>query len=74
MSWDGQGARDGFVVPPMPTAPPPGPAHPWRAVAVALLNLSGLGLGYAVVRRWALMAVCWVATGILLLVALTAYP
>ncbi|MFJ7965318.1 hypothetical protein [Streptomyces sp. NPDC096324] len=74
MSWDGQGARDGFVVPPMPTAPPPGPAHPWRAVAVALLNLSGLGLGYAVVRRWALMAVCWVATGILLLVALPADP
>ncbi|MGW3911993.1 hypothetical protein ACWEBX_10800 [Streptomyces sp. NPDC005070] len=74
MSWDDQGARDGFAVPPMPTAPPPGPAHPWRAVAVALLNLSGLGLGYAVVRRWALMAVCWVATGILLLVALPADP
>ncbi|MEU4167074.1 hypothetical protein AB0F46_09325 [Streptomyces sp. NPDC026665] len=58
----------------MPTAPPPAPAHPWRALAVALLNLSGLGLGYAVVRRWVLMAVCWVATGILLVVALPADP
>ncbi|MFJ6835608.1 hypothetical protein [Streptomyces sp. NPDC091209] len=58
----------------MPTAPPPAPAHPWRAVAVALLNLSGLGLGYAVVRRWGLMAVCWGATAVLLLVALPADP
>ncbi|MET8096670.1 hypothetical protein ABZV29_09360 [Streptomyces sp. NPDC005236] len=74
MSWDHQGARDGFVVPPMPTAPPPAPASPWRALAVALLNLSGLGLGYAVVRRWWLMAVCWAATAILLLVALPADP
>ncbi|MFI0961072.1 hypothetical protein ACH4S8_06640 [Streptomyces sp. NPDC021080] len=74
MSWDQQGARDGFVVPPMPSAPPPAPAHPWRALAVALLNLSGLGLGYAAVRRWGLMAVCWVATAILLLVALPADP
>ncbi|MEV6017032.1 MULTISPECIES: hypothetical protein [unclassified Streptomyces] len=74
MSWDHQGARDGFVVPPMPTAPPPGPASPWRAVAVALLNLSGLGLGYAVVRRWWHMAVCWAATAVLLVVALPADP
>ncbi|MFD9490629.1 hypothetical protein ACFWA1_04030 [Streptomyces sp. NPDC060005] len=58
----------------MPTAPPPAPADPWRAVAVALLNLSGLGLGYAVLRRWLLMAVCWVATAVLLLVALPADP
>ncbi|WP_405918098.1 hypothetical protein [Streptomyces sp. NBC_00728] len=58
----------------MPTAPPPAPANPWRALAVALLNLSGLGLGYAVVRRWGLMAVCWVATVILLVVALPADP
>lgn len=84
---DGEGAGDGaggrFVVPPMPTAPPSAPpappaplapAEPWRAVAVALLNLSGLGLGYAAVRRWGLMAVCWVATAILLVVALPADP
>ncbi|MFF3409176.1 hypothetical protein ACFYW8_23815 [Streptomyces sp. NPDC002742] len=74
MSWDQQGARDDFVVPPMPTAPPPAPADPGRALAVALLNLSGLGLGYAVVRRWGLMAACLVATAILLLVALPADP
>ncbi|MET8132470.1 hypothetical protein [Streptomyces sp. NPDC005251] len=74
MSWDPQGARDDVVVPPMPTAPPPAPADPWRALAVALLNLSGLGLGYAVVRRWGLMAACWVATAILLLMALPADP
>ncbi|MFD8740583.1 hypothetical protein ACFV06_37490 [Streptomyces sp. NPDC059618] len=58
----------------MPTAPPPAPASPWRALAVALLNLSGLGLGYAVVRRWWLMGVCWAATAVLLLVALPADP
>ncbi|MFE1290666.1 hypothetical protein [Streptomyces sp. NPDC058751] len=74
MSWDRQGTHDGFIVPPMPAAPPPAPASPWRALAVALLNLSGLGLGYAVVRRWAFMAVCWIATGILLVVALPADP
>ncbi|MEU3983444.1 hypothetical protein AB0F77_25725 [Streptomyces sp. NPDC026672] len=58
----------------MPTAPPPAPADPWRAVAVGLLNLSGLGLGYALVRRWVPMAVCWVMTAILLVVALPADP
>ncbi|MFK0173865.1 hypothetical protein ACIQU5_34310 [Streptomyces sp. NPDC090306] len=64
----------------MPTAPPPappapaGPADPLRAVAVGLLNLSGLGLGYALVRRWGLMAVCWIATAVLLVVALPADP
>ncbi|MFJ9539260.1 hypothetical protein ACIRPX_18620 [Streptomyces sp. NPDC101225] len=73
MSWD-QNAHPDFVVPPMPTAPPPAPADPLRAVAVALLNLSGLGLGYALVRRWVLMIACLVATGILLLVALPADP
>ncbi|MGW1069312.1 hypothetical protein ACWD4F_32980 [Streptomyces aureus] len=74
MSWDPQRAPDGFAVPPMPSAPPPAPANGWRALAVALLNLSGLGLGYAVVRRWGLMALCWVATAILLVVALPADP
>ena len=74
MSWDHHGARDDFVVPPMPTAPPPAPADPSRAVAVGLLNLCGLGLGYALVRRWGLMAACWIATAILLVVSLPADP
>ncbi|MER6136125.1 hypothetical protein [Streptomyces sp. NPDC001815] len=77
MSWDHNEPRDGFVVPPvppMPTAPPPAPPDGWRAAAVALLNLCGLGLGYALVRRWGLMAACWVATAVLLLVALPADP
>lgn len=73
MSWD-QNARPDFVVPPMPSAPPPAPADPWRAFAVGLLNLSGLGLGYAVLRRWGLTIACLVATGILLVVALPADP
>jgi hypothetical protein len=62
------------VVPPPPSSPPRGPADPLRAVAVALLNLSGLGLGYLLMRRWLAMAVCWIATGILLVAALPATP
>ncbi|MFF9768550.1 hypothetical protein ACF1GT_18380 [Streptomyces sp. NPDC014636] len=58
--------------PPVPAGPPPAPSDTWRAVAVALLNLSGLGLGYALLRRWVLMAACCAATGALLLVALPA--
>lgn len=67
----------GFVIPPMPSAPPPAPPAPadgLRAVAVALLNLTGLGLGYTLMRRWGLMAACWFATGVLLLAALPADP
>ncbi|WSY84636.1 hypothetical protein OG782_25905 [Streptomyces sp. NBC_00876] len=45
-----------------------------RAVAVALLNLTGLGLGYVLVRRWFRALLCWVATGWLLLAALPADP
>ncbi|MFH8463030.1 hypothetical protein [Streptomyces sp. NPDC017991] len=74
MSWQHNDFSDGFVIPPMPTAPPPAPADGWRAAGVALLNLCGLGLGYALVRRWWLMAACWVATAVLLLVALPADP
>ncbi|QIY67170.2 hypothetical protein HEP85_03225 [Streptomyces sp. RPA4-2] len=74
MSWDHNDMPGTFAVPPMPTAPPRAPADALRAVAVALLNLSGLGLGYALTRRWGLMAVCWVATAALLLVALPADP
>ncbi|MFG2881906.1 hypothetical protein ACGFYV_06200 [Streptomyces sp. NPDC048297] len=62
----------GFVVPPMPSAPPPAPPDGLRAAAVAVLNLSGLGLGYALVRRWVPMAACWAATVVLLFVALPA--
>ncbi|WP_067278163.1 hypothetical protein [Streptomyces jeddahensis] len=51
---------------------PPAPADPWRAVAVGLLNLTGLGLGYVLLRRWLSAAACWVATAALLLVALPA--
>ncbi|MEW2051226.1 hypothetical protein [Streptomyces sp. NPDC005476] len=61
-------------MPPAPPAPPPAPADGARAVAVAVLNLSGLGLGYALVRRWVLMGLCWAATAVLLFVALPADP
>ncbi|MEE4494567.1 tetratricopeptide repeat protein [Streptomyces sp. BE230] len=60
-----------------PPAEPPGPVPPGavvRAVAVALLNLTGLGLGYVLVRRWFRAFLCWVATGWLLLAALPADP
>ncbi|MEV0977551.1 hypothetical protein [Streptomyces sp. NPDC049915] len=59
-------------MPPGPPAPPPAPADGLRAAAVGLLNLCGLGLGYALLRRWLAMAACWVATAVLLLVALPA--
>ncbi|MHC0429008.1 hypothetical protein ACX6XY_02320 [Streptomyces sp. O3] len=61
--------------PPFPPASPPGPPappDPVRALAVGLLNLSGLGLGYALLRRWVLAVVCWAATAGLLVVALPA--
>lgn len=75
MSVGPYGPSQGFPgppLPPMPSGPPPAPPDAWRAVAVALLNLSGLGLGYALLRRWVLAALCWVATAVLLLVALPA--
>ncbi|MEV0848368.1 hypothetical protein AB0J21_21235 [Streptomyces sp. NPDC049954] len=57
-----------------PTVPPrpPAPAQPLRALAVGLLNLTGLGLGYAALRAWTGLAVCCIATGVLLVVALPA--
>lgn len=71
---DQNGWSQSFVAPPMPTAPPPAPADVWRAVGVGLLNLSGLGIGYALIRRPFLTLACWVATGILLFVVLPADP
>jgi hypothetical protein len=41
---------------------------------VALLNLSGLGLGFVLIRRWRSAVVCWLATALLLLIALPAAP
>ncbi|MFD0319030.1 hypothetical protein [Streptomyces flavalbus] len=72
MSGNPYDAGSGFVVPPMPPGPPPAPPDSLRALAVALLNLSGLGLGYALARRWLATAVCWAATAVLLFVALPA--
>jgi hypothetical protein len=62
----------GPPVPPMPASPPPAPPDALRATAVALLNLSGLGLGYLLLRRWIPTAACLAATAVLLLVALPA--
>ncbi|MEU6877293.1 hypothetical protein [Streptomyces sp. NPDC046712] len=56
---------------PGPPAPPP-ESNPAQAVLVGLLNLSCLGLGYALLKQWVLAAVCWAATAVLLLVALPA--
>ncbi|MFE6777546.1 hypothetical protein, partial [Streptomyces sp. NPDC057676] len=65
------------ALPPMPHGAPPAPAGPpvpARAVAVGLLNLSGLGVGYALTRLWWAVALCWLATAGLLVVALPAEP
>ncbi|MFI1095293.1 hypothetical protein [Streptomyces sp. NPDC020917] len=63
-----------LLPPPAPAAPaaPPAPPDGVRQAAVAVLNLSGLGLGYAVTRRWFAMLVCWAATAGLLFAALPA--
>jgi hypothetical protein len=57
-----------------PPSPPQTPRDRWRTATVGVLNLSGLGLGYALTRRWRAAVLCWIATGILLLVALPADP
>ncbi|MFI5661942.1 hypothetical protein [Streptomyces sp. NPDC051684] len=54
--------------------PPAGPADPARAAAAGLLNLSGLGLGYVLVRRRLLALLCVAATAALLTLALPADP
>lgn len=66
-------APPGFapVEPPAPPLPP----QPWpAAVAAALLNLSGLGLGYVVLRQWIGAVVCWAATVALIVAVLPADP
>ncbi|MFI0897521.1 hypothetical protein [Streptomyces sp. NPDC020983] len=50
------------------------PADPLRAAAVGLLNLSGLGIGYLVTRRWVALAVALVGTAVFLVTALPADP
>ncbi|WP_328769543.1 hypothetical protein [Streptomyces sp. NBC_00286] len=50
------------------------PPDSWRAAAAGLFNLSGLGLGYVFMRRWPQAALCWIATGWLLVAALPADP
>ncbi|MFD6532612.1 hypothetical protein [Streptomyces sp. NPDC060184] len=59
--------------PPLPSSPPP-PGAGLRAVAAGLLDLSGLGLGHLLTRRWIRAALCLAATGLLLLTALPADP
>ncbi|MEU8763170.1 hypothetical protein [Streptomyces sp. NPDC048659] len=63
-----------LATPPPPPGPPPGPPNPAQAAAVALLNLTGLGLGYVLLRQWVPAAVCWAVTIALLVVALPADP
>lgn len=65
-----------FGPPPMPAAPPVPrePADPLRAAAVGVLNLSGLGLGYLLTRRWIAFAVALIGTGVFLAGALPADP
>ncbi|MDG9684478.1 hypothetical protein QC334_17420 [Streptomyces sp. DH18] len=73
----GFGGFGGAVPPPPSRAPdvgPPPPGAPLRAVGAALLNLTGLGLGYALLGRWARAAACWAATAALLWAALPADP
>ncbi|MFI0866009.1 hypothetical protein [Streptomyces californicus] len=75
----GAGGGDaGFGAPPPPSrapsvGPPPDGAA-LRSAGAALLNLSGLGLGYALVGRWGRAVVCWAATGSLVWAALPADP
>ncbi|MEU7584499.1 hypothetical protein AB0B50_43765 [Streptomyces sp. NPDC041068] len=69
-------------LPPLPAQPPrpgerPGEGpdagpDPLRPLAVALLNLTGLGLGYLLLRRHLFALLCCAATAALLLLALPA--
>lgn len=55
--------------PPQPVGPPPASSH---VAAVGLLNLTGLGLGYALIRDWLRLALALAATGVFLLLVLPA--
>ncbi|MFJ2741558.1 hypothetical protein ACIO3O_18055 [Streptomyces sp. NPDC087440] len=55
-----------------PDVGPPPEADAGRAVGAGVLNLSGLGLGYVLLRQWALAGVCLAATAGLLVHALPA--
>ncbi|MGX2993297.1 hypothetical protein JNUCC64_03220 [Streptomyces sp. JNUCC 64] len=74
------GTPPGYGYGPPPGTPPataatPTPLtapNPAQAVAVGLLNLSCLGLGYVLLRQWIGVALCWIATAALLVVALPA--
>ncbi|MFJ2774020.1 tol-pal system YbgF family protein [Streptomyces sp. NPDC087300] len=68
---------------PPPLSPPPLPPHPPTAsrttphdplhpLSVALLNLTGLGLGFVLLRRWFPALLCCAATAALLFIALPA--
>jgi hypothetical protein len=63
-------------LPPWARVPVPDPVSPdpYLAATVAVLNLTGLGLGYALLRRWIATGVCLVATAVLLLVVLPVRP
>lgn len=67
--------------PPMPPPLPPYPPHTPHSpktgnrltpLAVALLNLTGLGLGFVLIRRWYPAVLCCAATAALLFFALPA--
>lgn len=55
--------------PPRPTGPPPPSGH---VAAVALLNLTGLGLGYVLLREWLRLAVSLAVTALFLFLVLPA--
>ncbi|MFC8080494.1 hypothetical protein ACFUN8_33750 [Streptomyces sp. NPDC057307] len=57
------------AAPPQPVGPPPASGH---VAAVGLLNLTGLGLGYALIRDWLRLALALAATGLFLLLVLPA--
>ncbi|WP_433343550.1 hypothetical protein [Streptomyces sp. CA-253872] len=60
--------------PPGPPAAPRGPRDVPRALGLALLDLSGLGIGHALLRSWGGFAVALVSTGVFAFVALPADP